>query len=124
MRVSSKLLIIVVCAILMLPFEPALLYANEAGDTSSSSSEDAIVSLADSSPGASSELNTANVGLTGKNWMSYVDGGLSLGRINIPGSHDSGTRFMYSSDAHAGYGLCQDTTIAEQLDNGIRSLDM
>ena len=56
-------------------------------------------------------------GATPTNWMSYLYDNLYLNRINIPGTHDSGTKYV---DA----GQCQNIPINEQLDMGVRFLDM
>ena len=53
-------------------------------------------------------------------WMGQLDGSLRLGEINIPGTHDSATQYIFPS-----YFLQdQDTTIARQLENGYRYLDV
>ncbi|MER6999125.1 phosphatidylinositol-specific phospholipase C [Streptomyces sp. NPDC000410] len=53
-----------------------------------------------------------------QDWMSGIDGGRSLGSLTIPGTHDSGARFG------GPWSECQNTTIAQQLDSGIRFLDI
>lgn len=51
-------------------------------------------------------------------WMSYVDDGMLLSEISIPGTHESATYQMY-------IGNCQNLTIREQLqDYGVRFLDI
>lgn len=55
--------------------------------------------------------------ITGKNWTSLLPDGYTLDAINIPGTHDSGTKGMF-------FGECQDTTIRQQLDMGCRFLDI
>ncbi len=57
---------------------------------------------------------------TSADWMSAVDGKLSLGEISIPGTHDSGTEHVGLSYIFQ----CQDTGIWSQLDNGYRYLDL
>lgn len=53
-------------------------------------------------------------------WMSPLDDQRPLSLINIPGTHDSGTRFIFPD-----YFLQdQDTSIARQLENGYRYLDV
>ena len=53
-------------------------------------------------------------------WMAKIDGDLKITQINIPGTHDSGTKYVEASN----YSQCQDKTIAEQLAAGIRFLDI
>ncbi|MET9721625.1 phosphatidylinositol-specific phospholipase C [Streptomyces zaomyceticus] len=51
-------------------------------------------------------------------WMGGHGDGTPLQRLTIPGTHDSGARFggLWSE--------CQNTTVAQQLDSGIRFLDV
>lgn len=51
-------------------------------------------------------------------WMSFLSDGLSVKGLSIPGSHDSGASKALS------FSQTQSATIAEQLDMGIRGLDM
>ncbi|MFJ7990207.1 phosphatidylinositol-specific phospholipase C [Streptomyces sp. NPDC096351] len=51
-------------------------------------------------------------------WMGAHPDGTSLQRLTIPGTHDSGARFG------GPWSECQNTTIAQQLDSGIRFLDV
>ncbi|MGW8954930.1 phosphatidylinositol-specific phospholipase C [Streptomyces sp. NPDC055709] len=53
-----------------------------------------------------------------QDWMSGIDGGRTLGSLTIPGTHDSGARFG------GPWAECQNTTIADQLNYGIRFLDV
>ncbi|MEU2433480.1 phosphatidylinositol-specific phospholipase C [Streptomyces sp. NPDC007861] len=53
-----------------------------------------------------------------QDWMSGIDGGRALRTLTIPGTHDSGARFGGL------WAECQNTTIAQQLDSGIRFLDV
>ena len=52
--------------------------------------------------------------------MSSVDGNLSLARLTIPGAHDSGALH----EPWPGTAKCQNLTIAEQLNAGVRFLDI
>lgn len=53
-------------------------------------------------------------------WMSPLDDNRPLSLINIPGTHDSGTRYIFPD-----YFLQdQDTGILQQLENGYRYLDV
>ncbi|WP_069171430.1 phosphatidylinositol-specific phospholipase C [Streptomyces griseus] len=56
--------------------------------------------------------------LTTRDWMGAVPGVTALQRLTIPGSHDSGARYG------GPWTECQNTTIAEQLNSGIRFLDV
>jgi 1-phosphatidylinositol phosphodiesterase len=53
-------------------------------------------------------------------WMEYVDDSASLGDLTIPGTHDSGALY----ESFSGTAKCQDLTIGEQLDIGVRYLDI
>ncbi|MFJ8754089.1 phosphatidylinositol-specific phospholipase C [Streptomyces sp. NPDC102441] len=53
-----------------------------------------------------------------QDWMGAIPDGTPLQRLTIPGTHDSGARFG------GPWTECQNTTIAEQLDSGIRFLDI
>jgi Ricin-type beta-trefoil lectin domain-like/Phosphatidylinositol-specific phospholipase C, X domain len=56
----------------------------------------------------------------GNNWMSSLDGSLTISQFSIPGTHDSGARF----EPFGGTAKCQNLTIAEQLNAGVRFLDI
>ncbi len=51
-------------------------------------------------------------------WMAAHGDGTELTRLTIPGTHDSGARFG------GPWSECQNTTVAQQLDSGIRFLDV
>ncbi|MBA3459399.1 MAG: phosphatidylinositol-specific phospholipase C [Deltaproteobacteria bacterium] len=53
-------------------------------------------------------------------WMGDQDHARSLGELSIPGTHDSGARFEFSP----GLAKTQELTIAQQLDAGVRYLDI
>ena len=53
-------------------------------------------------------------------WMALLDDQRPLSLINIPGTHDSGTRFIFPSYIFQD----QDTSVARQLDSGCRYLDV
>jgi 1-phosphatidylinositol phosphodiesterase len=55
-----------------------------------------------------------------ENWMRYLDGNKKLTELTIPGTHDSGT---YLSN-FTGLAKCQNKSIADQLNQGIRFLDI
>ncbi|AET69804.1 periplasmic component of the Tol biopolymer transport system [Desulfosporosinus orientis DSM 765] len=51
-------------------------------------------------------------------WMSYLPDEISLANISIPGTHDSGAQHGFLAIK------CQDLKISEQLDAGVRYLDI
>lgn len=53
-------------------------------------------------------------------WMSGIDGDTKLSSVTIPGTHDSATKNIGFSYVFK----CQDTSIAKQLENGYRYLDI
>jgi 1-phosphatidylinositol phosphodiesterase len=60
----------------------------------------------------------ANAG--GNNWMKTLSGNLSLSELSIPGTHDSGALY----EPIPGTAKCQTMTIDEQLNAGVRFLDI
>ncbi len=54
-------------------------------------------------------------------WMRLVDGSKLLSELSIPGTHDSGAK---SPSSDAGRLTTQTRTIAEQLEDGVRFLDI
>ncbi|RZK81998.1 MAG: phosphatidylinositol-specific phospholipase C domain-containing protein [Pedobacter sp.] len=54
------------------------------------------------------------------NWMGAIPNTTSIASISIPGTHDSGARF----EPVSGTAKCQNLTIAEQLNAGVRYLDI
>jgi 1-phosphatidylinositol phosphodiesterase len=63
---------------------------------------------------------------TWKNWMGGLPDGLSLNQITIPGTHDAGADKHTSgvSWPSAPYVICQDFSIPNQLNLGVRWLDI
>ncbi len=55
-----------------------------------------------------------------KRWMSVLPDAAPISKINIPGTHDSASRFVSASWITK----CQHTSIAEQLKMGVRLLDI
>ncbi|WP_031073404.1 phosphatidylinositol-specific phospholipase C [Streptomyces sp. NRRL S-118] len=53
-----------------------------------------------------------------QDWMAAFSGDTPLRTLTIPGTHDSGARYG------GPWVACQNTTIAQQLDSGIRFLDV
>ncbi|UOQ70174.1 phosphatidylinositol-specific phospholipase C [Hymenobacter cellulosilyticus] len=69
---------------------------------------------------AATQSQDAVAAYTLANWMGSVDASLSLAQLSIPGTHDSGARF----ESIAGTAKCQTLTIGEQLNAGVRFLDV
>ncbi|MEU6893887.1 phosphatidylinositol-specific phospholipase C [Streptomyces sp. NPDC046557] len=68
--------------------------------------------------GRTFSARTAGAALGTQDWMAGLADSTPLQRMTIPGTHDSGAR-------QGGlYVACQNTSIAEQLDSGIRFLDV
>ena len=69
-----------------------------------------------------------NYGLDGSNWMSRINDNRLLSEINLPGTHDSSTASVDTygtfSPWFASYAVCQDLYIDDQLNAGIRYLDL
>jgi 1-phosphatidylinositol phosphodiesterase len=57
---------------------------------------------------------------TNSAWMGSLDGNKTLAEFSIPGSHDSGALYELIS----GTAKCQNLTIGEQLNAGVRYLDI
>lgn len=55
------------------------------------------------------------------NWMSAVDGSQQLTRLTLPGTHDSGAMFHILGHD---FDQCQDKVYLEQLQSGVRFLDI
>ena len=55
-----------------------------------------------------------------KNWLGFMDSNKSLSDLSIPGTHDSGARY----EPFGGTAKCQNLTISEQLNAGVRYLDI
>ena len=53
------------------------------------------------------------------NWMTPLDDDIYISQLSIPGTHDAATK-----NCSLTQGRCQDLTIAEQLDMGIRFFDL
>ena len=57
---------------------------------------------------------------SGGSWMTNLSDDKQISLLSIPGSHDSGARHSIVDIA----GICQDLTIEEQLDAGVRFFDI
>ena len=56
------------------------------------------------------------------NWMAGIAGTTRLSQLSIPGTHDSGALYDYS--IFTGTAKCQSNSIAQQLNFGVRFLDI
>jgi 1-phosphatidylinositol phosphodiesterase len=56
----------------------------------------------------------------GNDWMTSLDGTQPLSQLSIPGTHNAGARF----EPLSGTAKCQSLTIREQLDAGVRFMDI
>jgi 1-phosphatidylinositol phosphodiesterase len=63
---------------------------------------------------------TKAVAFTLPKWMGAVDGVKKLSELSIPGTHDSGARI----ESFPSTAKCQNLTIDEQLNTGVRYLDI
>lgn len=80
------------------------------------SNENSVTSLAKTAGKASLLPVSMN------NWMSGLQDNISLSKISIPGTHDSGARV--DPPVLSGTAKTQDLSIAEQLNAGVRFLDI
>ena len=73
-------------------------------------------------------INWLAVTTNSSNWMSNLPNSRYLNEINLPGTHDSGTKVVKNGsimiDMFAQAARCQDKTIYEQLNAGIRVFDL
>lgn len=67
-----------------------------------------------------SSASVAQVLPEGTNWMSFIQGERKLSSLSIPGTHDAGARY----EPVSGTAKTQNLTIAEQLNAGVRFLDV
>lgn len=61
-----------------------------------------------------------NANAAGNNWMSGLDGHLPLSQISIPGTHDSGALY----EPLPGTAKCQSLSLGDQLNAGVRFMDI
>lgn len=69
---------------------------------------------------ASIFCKVADIPNRGENWMSFINDNTSIGKINIPGTHDSAA---INSSVHTPW-ACHYTSITEQLIGGVRLFDI
>ncbi len=65
-------------------------------------------------------VSAADADINGANWMSSVDGSLPVTAINMPGSHDCATQYIYASM----FARTQSLSVLQQLYSGVRYLDV
>lgn len=58
------------------------------------------------------------------NWLNFIDGSLPINQISLPGTHDSATGTYSEKIYESGKVKTQDDSVYEQLQSGIRFLDM
>ena len=58
-----------------------------------------------------------------RRWMSYIPDSRTIGRISLPGTHDSGSSSL-PENAVTSMGHTQNFTVTEQLHDGIRAFDI
>ncbi|BDI29472.1 hypothetical protein CCAX7_15230 [Capsulimonas corticalis] len=61
-----------------------------------------------------------SVNAAGNNWMSSLNGSLPLSQFSIPGTHDSGAL----SEPVSGTAKCQNLSFGDQLNAGVRFMDI
>ena len=61
-------------------------------------------------------VSAADAGINGANWMSSVDGSLPVTAINMPGSHDCATQYIYASL----FARTQSLSVLQQLYSGVK----
>ncbi len=73
------------------------------------------------SQAAKAEENGVEYRFDPENWMKYIPGDTDLTELNLPGTHASGTAFIKLFPESSS---CQQYSIADQLQNGIRVMDI
>lgn len=84
-----------------------------------------ITAVAFDSPKAQAEEAAPWTGVSAADWMANIDGSTKLSAINIPGTHDSTTQYVEGVAVLGdGFTKCQDKSVTEQLELGVRYLDI
>lgn len=81
---------------------------------------DGITPVQTQTPALSLPAGASMPAVSAWNWMEGQDNMKLLSEISIPGTHDSGARY----EPIAGTAKCQNLTITDQLNNGIRFIDI
>ncbi|PSL47185.1 1-phosphatidylinositol phosphodiesterase [Chitinophaga niastensis] len=71
-------------------------------------------------PLKTAQIKSSATTLSLTDWMGQISDNTAVSRLSIPGTHDSGARF----EPVSGTAKCQNLTIADQLNAGIRFLDV
>ncbi|WP_228720170.1 phosphatidylinositol-specific phospholipase C [Chryseobacterium panacisoli] len=91
-----------------------------------SCSNDSILERDSNEPPLTSLAKTSNkaslLPIAMNSWMSGLQDNISISKISIPGTHDSGARV--DAPVVSGTAKTQDLSIAEQLNAGVRFLDI
>ena len=58
-----------------------------------------------------------------RKWMSYISDSRAIGRISLPGTHDSGSASLPENSVTS-MGHTQNFTVTEQLEDGVRAFDI
>jgi 1-phosphatidylinositol phosphodiesterase len=69
---------------------------------------------------SSDDISAKSVNYSLANWMGAIDGSKKLSELSIPGTHDSGARY----ESFPATAKCQNLTIDQQLNAGVRYLDI
>ena len=78
------------------------------------------VFVSDDDTGVDVDLDMTAEYADSSSWMGFLPDDVYLSELTIPGTHDSAARYVM-----LGYVMrCQDTSIADQLENGYRYLDL
>lgn len=65
-------------------------------------------------------VSAEDADINGANWMSSIDGSIPVTAINMPGSHDCATQYIYASL----FARTQSLSVLQQLYSGVRYLDV
>ncbi|MCR4994413.1 MAG: phosphatidylinositol-specific phospholipase C domain-containing protein [Bacteroidales bacterium] len=65
--------------------------------------------------------STTSTNVRTMNWMAMIPGNIKFNHLSIPGTHDAATSGCTS---YTNYTICQDYTIAQQLEMGCRAFDL
>eukprot|EP01084_Bolivina_argentea_P278976 476840_1 len=60
----------------------------------------------------------------GRSWMKYIPDTANLHELNIPGTHETGAIIEGRGTGSSKYAQCQSMTVKQQLEIGIRALDL
>ncbi len=69
---------------------------------------------------SSNNISAKSISYSLSNWMGSIIGSKKLSELSIPGTHDSGARY----ESFPATAKCQNLTIDDQLNTGVRYLDI